>query len=100
MDGLYLVNLAEPTMRVCRECPTHPDCAVLDTCLEVIRSVAEGANEPLEGRKDFALRRRIDRLGYAFPTGVRRCSLADHPDDAHCLIDEALEVLQSRLVRE
>ena len=97
MEGAYLVRLADPDMRVCRDCPSHCQCAVLDTCLHVLESVNAFGSPTESLRFERGLRNRIHNLGYDFPCGKKRCALADHPGDVSELIEEALQVLQLRV---
>lgn len=95
MEGAYIVRLADPEMRVCRDCPSHCHCAVLDTCLLVLDSVT-AFGSPAEPPVERGLRNRIQDLGYDFPCGKKRCLLADHPDKVKKLIEETLATLQSQ----
>lgn len=88
------MNKDESTLHVCDFCQKQISCRNLFVALRVLEEEVRFADDPRLAASIQHLRHEADSLGFAFPEGMTRCTIALEDPHADRLLQMARELLR------
>ncbi len=88
------MNKDESTLQVCDFCQKQMSCRNLFVALKVLEEELRFVDDPRLAAGIQRLRQEADSLGFAFPEGMTRCTLALEDPHAERLLQMARELLR------